>query len=210
MGLTLFLKGIGMGLLVSVPLGPVGIMCIQRTINRGLKSGVFSGLGAATADLFYALIAGFGLTYIIGFIEAQQTIIKFFGALIIVAISFRIFYSNPARQIREQRNKKGKPFGEILSIFVITVSNPAVFFAFLAMFAAFNILNSSAGHLGTLTAISGVFVGSMLWWYILSAAINRFRSRIRLRNLWWMNKIMGVIVFICGVLALLDLFFHFI
>lgn len=208
MGLSLFLKGIGMGLLVSVPLGPVGIMCIQRTINRGLKSGVFSGLGAASADLFYALIAGFGLSYIINFIEAKQTIIQFIGAVIIVIVAFKIFYTNPAVQLRNQRNKKGKPFEEVISIFLVTVSNPAVFFAFLAMFAAFNVLNTSYGHAGTITTIVGVFVGSMLWWYILSAVINHFRTKIRLKNLWWLNKIMGIIVFVCGILALADVLFH--
>ncbi len=209
MGLSLFLKGIGMGLLVSIPLGPVGIMCIQRTINRGLKSGVFSGVGAAAADTIYALIAGFGLSFIINFIESKQTIIQFIGALIIVAISFRIFYTNPAVQLRNQRNKKNSRFGEVFSIFIVTLSNPAVFFAFLAMFAGFNILNSSSGHIGTLTAILGIFVGSMLWWYVLSALINKFRSKIRLKNLWWLNKIMGVVVFICGVVALIDLLFKF-
>lgn len=198
-----------MGLLVSVPLGPVGIMCIQRTINRGLKSGVFSGLGAASADLFYALIAGFGLSYIINFIEARQTIIQFIGAIIIVAISFKIFYTNPAVQLRKQRNKKGKPLEEIISIFVVTLSNPAVFFAFLAMFAAFNVINNSAGHLGTITTIIGIFAGSMLWWYVLSAVINHFRTKIRLKNLWWLNKIMGIIVFICGIIALIDVIIRF-
>lgn len=198
-----------MGLIVSVPLGPVGIMCIQRTINRGLKSGVFSGLGAASADTFYALIAGFGLSYIVNFIEARQTIIQFIGAIIIVAVAFKIFYTNPGVQIRKHRNKKSNSFGEVVSIFVVTISNPAVFFAFLAMFAAFHILNSPTGHVGTLTAIAGIFSGAMLWWYVLSALINHFRTRIRLKNLWWLNKIMGVVVFICGVLALLDLYFHF-
>lgn len=197
-----------MGLVVSAPLGPVGVMCIQRTINRGLKSGLFSGLGAASADLFYAFIAGFGLSYIVNFIEARQTILQLIGSIIIVIVSFRIFYSNPATQIRSQRNKKGKPLGEVISIFVVTVSNPAVFFAFVAMFAAFNVINTSAGHIGTITAISGIFAGSMLWWYILSALINRFRHRIRLKNLWWLNKIMGIIVFLCGIIALADVLFH--
>ncbi|HEX3006656.1 MAG TPA: LysE family transporter [Bacteroidales bacterium] len=193
-----------MGLLVSVPLGPVGVMCIQRTINRGLKSGVFSGLGAASADLFYALIAGFGLSYIINFIEARQTIIQVIGSIIIVIVAFKIFYTNPAVQLRKHRNKKGKAFEEILSIFIVTLSNPAVFFAFLAMFAAFNVINSSYGHLGTITTIVGIFTGSMLWWYVLSAIINHFRTKIRLKNLWWLNKIMGVIVFLCGIIALAD------
>ncbi len=208
MGLSLFLKGIGMGLLVSIPLGPVGIMCIQRTINRGLKSGVFSGLGAAAADLFYALIAGFGLSYIINFIEARQTIIQIIGAIIVVFVAFKIFYTNPAVQLRKHRNKKGNHFEEIVSTFIVTLSNPAVFFAFLAMFAAFNVINSQAGHLGTITAIAGIFVGSMLWWYVLSAMINHFRTKIRLKNLWWLNKIMGVIVFLCGILALANVVFH--
>lgn len=198
-----------MGLLVSAPLGPVGVMCIQRTINRGIKSGLYSGLGASAADLFYALIAGFGLSYIIQFIEARQTIIQFIGALIVVFISFKIFNSNPAVQIRNQRNKKGKPLEEIVSIFVVTVSNPAVLFAFVFMFAGFNVLNSSSGHLGTITAIAGIFTGSMLWWYLLSAGINHFRTRIRLKNLWWMNKIMGVIVFVCGLVALVDSIIRF-
>lgn len=208
MGLILFLKGIGMGLAVSAPLGPIGVMCIQRTINRGIKSGIFSGLGAASADLFYALIAGFGLSYIINFIEARQTIIQFIGALIVVLVSFKIFYSNPAVQLRNQRNKKGKPLEEAISIFVLTVSNPAVFFAFVAMFAGFNVIDSTSGHVGTITAIAGVFIGSMLWWYILSAVINHYRTKIRLKNLWWLNKIMGIIVFLCGILALADVLFH--
>jgi threonine/homoserine/homoserine lactone efflux protein len=209
MGITLFLKGIGMGLLVSVPLGPVGIMCIQRTINKGLRSGIFSGLGAASADLFYALIAGFGLSYIVNFIEARQSIIQFIGSIIIVFVAFRIFYTNPAVQLRKHRNKKGKPLEEIISIFVVTISNPAVFIAFLAMFAAFHVINTTAGYVGTITAISGIFAGSMLWWYILSTVINHFRSKIRLKNLWWLNKIMGIIVFLCGVIALADVLFHF-
>ena len=197
-----------MGLAVSAPLGPIGVMCIQRTINRGIKSGIFSGLGAASADLFYALIAGFGLSYIINFIEARQTIIQFIGALIVVLVSFKIFYSNPAVQLRNQRNKKGKPLEEAISIFVLTVSNPAVFFAFVAMFAGFNVIDSTSGHVGTITAIAGVFIGSMLWWYILSAVINHYRTKIRLKNLWWLNKIMGIIVFLCGILALADVLFH--
>jgi threonine/homoserine/homoserine lactone efflux protein len=209
MGINLFLKGIMMGLLVSVPLGPVGIMCIQRTINRGMKSGVFSGIGAASADTFYALIAGFGLSYVINFIEAKQSIIQFIGAIVIIVVGLRIFYTNPAIQLRKQRNKKQNPFGEFVSIFFVTLSNPAVFFAFLAMFAAFNVLHSSSGHIGTLTAITGIFAGAMLWWYVLSALISHFRSRIRLKNLWWLNKIMGIIIVICGIVVLLDLKFNF-
>lgn len=196
-----------MGLLVSAPLGPVGVMCIQRTMNRGLKSGLFSGLGAAAADVFYALIAGFGLSFIIDFIEHRQIVIQIIGAIIIVFVSFKIFYSNPAVQLRSQRNKKGKPIEEVVSIFIITVSNPAVFFAFVAMFAGFNVIDASSGHLGTITAIAGIFAGSMLWWYILSAVINHFRTKIRLKNLWWLNKIMGVIVFICGIIALAHVIF---
>lgn len=197
-----------MGLLVSVPLGPVGVMCIHRTVHRGMRSGIFSGVGAAAADTFYALIAGFGLSYIINFIESKQTIIQTIGAIVIFIIGIKIFYSNPAIQIRNQRNKKGKPFEEFLSIFFVTLSNPAVFFVFLALFAGFNILSSQSGHVGTLTAISGIFAGAMLWWYILSAVISKYRTKIRLRNLWWLNKIMGVIVILCGILAIADLIFN--
>lgn len=201
------LKGLFLGLLVSVPLGPVGLMCIQRTINRGLKSGFISGLGAAIADTFYAILAGVGFGFIVGFINREKYWIQLIGAIIIILIGIKTFYTNPAAEIRNQRNKKNKPMGELLSVFFITLSNPVPFFVFLASFAGFNMMDENTNYLSGILLIGGVFVGALAWWYILSLIISKFRNKIRLKNIWWLNKIMGVFIVVCGLIALYKLFF---
>jgi threonine/homoserine/homoserine lactone efflux protein len=200
-------KGLFLGLLVSVPLGPVGVMCIQRTINRGLKSGFVSGMGAAAADTFYALIAGVGFGFIVSFINREKYWIQLIGAIVIIAISIKTFYTNPAVELRNQRNKKTKPMEEFLSVFFITLSNPVPFFVFLASFAGFNMMDENTSYLSAILLIGGVFTGALAWWYILSLGISKFRSKIRLKNIWWLNKIMGVIIFICGLIVLYKLYF---
>jgi threonine/homoserine/homoserine lactone efflux protein len=206
MPVWLLIKGLIMGLLVSAPLGPVGVMCIQRTLNRGVKSGFISGVGAASADSFYAIIAVLGLGFVIDFIKTEKYWIQLIGALLILLFAVKIFYTNPAVEFRNNRNKKSKPLEEFLSVFFVTLSNPSVFFAFIAFFAWFNVVSEEAGYLSAILLVGGIFTGALSWWYILSAMINKYRRKISLKNIWWLNKIMGVIVFICGVIALIELF----
>ena len=206
MSFGLFFYGILMGLFVSAPLGPVGVMCIQRTINRGLKSGLISGFAAASADTVYAIIAGLGLGYIVNWIQQEKYWIQLIGAAIIILMSVKIFYTNPAVELRNQRNKKSKPLEDFLSVFVVTLTNPAVFFVFIAMFAGFGLVDENTNYLSAALLISGIFAGAFAWWYILSNLVNKFRSKIRLKNIWWLNKIMGVIIFVLGVIALLELY----
>ena len=124
MELQYILKGLIVGFSASVPLGPMGVLIIQRTVNKGRVSGFLSGLGAATADTFYSVIAGFSLTYIINFIIAQQTYFQIFGSALLIYIGFRIFYTNPAKQLRKQLRQGTNLFKDFISIFLITVSNP--------------------------------------------------------------------------------------
>lgn len=195
-----------MGLLVSIPPGPVGAMCIKRTINRGIRSGVVTGIGAASADTLYAIIAGLGVGYVINFIEQERYWIQLVGAAIILIIAIKLFYTNPAVEFRNNRTKKTNLFEEFVSVFFITLSNPLVVFIFIALFAGFNLLDGPNRYLSALFLIGGVFSGAMLWWFSLSVLVDRFRNRIRLKNIWWLNRILGIIVFGCGVLALLKLY----
>lgn len=195
-----------MGLLVSIPPGPVGALCIKRTISRGIKSGVITGIGAASADTLYAIIAGLGVGFVINFIEQERYWIQLGGAAIILIIAIKLFYTNPAVEFRNNRSRKSNLFEEYLSVFFITLSNPLVIFIFIALFAGFNLLEGPNRFLSTLFLIGGVFSGAMLWWFSLSVLVDRFRNRIRLKNIWWLNRILGIIVFGCGVLALIKLY----
>lgn len=206
MSFVLFFYGILIGLFVTAPLGPVGVMCIQRTINRGLKSGLITGIGAASADTLYSIIAGLGVGYLVTFIEEKKYWIQLIGAAIIILIAIKIFYTNPAIAVRNGRNKKNKPLEDFLSSFIVTLTNPTVLIVFLAAFARFGMVDENTDYFSASILIGGIFAGAFGWWYVLCNLINKFRNKIRLKNIWWLNKIMGVIVFILGVIALVELF----
>ncbi|HPD96121.1 MAG: LysE family transporter [Bacteroidales bacterium] len=202
--LILLVKGIVIGLLASIPLGPIGVICIQRTINKGRSSGFVSGLGAASADTFFAAIAGFSLSFIISFIEEKQLIIEVIGGIIVALLGLKTFYTNPVSQLKRHKRKKNKLIEDFFSVLFLTATNPFAIFVFVALFAATGIVAHDQ-HFGiTSIALLGVFLGGSLWWYILSSLVNFFRHKFRLKQLWWINKISGAIIFILGILAIIN------
>lgn len=202
LGLELLVNGIVIGFSASVPLGPIGVVCVQRTINKGRTSGFVSGLGAAISDTFYAVIAGLGLTFIINFLREQQTILQFIGGAFLLFIGFRIFYSNPVHEIRKLKRKKSNLFEDFMSVFFLTFSNPMAGLLFIAIFAGLGVLNKAEDLKLTMIMVSGVFLGASFWWFILSSLVNRFRHKVRLKQLWWINKIAGLAIIVFAVAAL--------
>jgi len=201
------LKGIIVGFLASIPLGPVGVLCIQRTINKGRVSGLFSGMGAATVDSFFALVAALGLTFIINFIEEQQFYIQLFGGGVLIFLGTRIFNTNPIRQIRRHRKKKNKLVEDFFSVLFLTLSNPLAIFLFVAAFAGIGLVTSKDSSIKSSLIIAGVFLGAMLWWTSLTFFVDLFRKKFRLKQLWWINKIAGILIIVFGVAAMLSVFF---
>ncbi|MBI9054305.1 MAG: LysE family transporter [Bacteroidales bacterium] len=206
MQVEFIIKGLIVGFLASVPLGPVGVLCIQRTINKGRVSGIFSGMGAATVDAFFALVAAFGLTFVITFIEEQQLYIQLIGGAVLILLGARIFKANPIKQIRKQRKKKNKLIEDYFSVLLLTLSNPLAVFLFVAAFAGIGIVGPDDGILKSWLIVLGVFGGAMIWWFTLTFLINIFRKKFRLKQLWWINKIAGLIIIIFGIAAMLSIF----
>ena len=208
MGVEFLIKGLIVGFLASIPLGPVGVLCIQRTINKGRYSGLISGMGAATVDMFFALVAALGLTYIINFIEEKQFFIQLIGGGVLILLGTKIFNTNPIKQIRKHRRKKNKLIEDYLSVFFLTLSNPLAVFLFIAAFAGIGMVTSNDSSLKSSLIILGVFLGATLWWSTLTFFIDFFRKHFRLKQLWWINKIAGVLVILFGVTAILSVFFN--
>jgi threonine/homoserine/homoserine lactone efflux protein len=207
MGIELFLKGIIIGLMASIPLGPIGVLCVQRTLNKGRKSGFVSGLGAAGADTFFALIAGYGMSMVTSFLKTQHIYFQIIGGLIIMYLGSHIFFTNPVRQLRLQRMSQNKLSQDFLSVFFLTISNPMAIFFFLAMFAGVNLAGGPMNVFLIGLVVAGVSVGSVSWWFILTTLVNIFRHRFRLKAIWWMNKVSGVIIFFLGIAAILSVWF---
>ena len=202
MDLLFLLKGIIVGFIASIPLGPVGVLTIQRTLNKGRLSGVFSGMGAAFVDTLYAIIAVLGLSYVIHFIEEQQMYFQLIGGIVLIALGMRIFYTNPVRQLRRQMRKKNRMLEDFLSVVFLTLSNPLAIFLFIAGFAGIGVMTTKLNGLMSFLIIGGVFLGASLWWTFLSYIVDLFRKHFRLKQLWWINKIAGMAIFVFGFLAM--------
>lgn len=206
MFLIVFLKGLALGFLGSVPLGPIGIICIQRTMGKGRLSGFVSGLGASLADAFLTFIASFGLTFIFEFIEKKELLFQLVGGILIIVAGIRIFYKNPVNQVRE-RNAERTLSRDFFSVLMLTLSNPLAILIFPALIAGLGLVSNNHDYLHNISLVLGVFTGASVWWFTLSSVVSIYRARIRLKNLWWLNKITGAIIFLFGLFAILSIFY---
>ena len=194
MFLTFLTKGIIIGFLVSIPLGPIGVLVIQRTVNKSRVAGLLSGMGAALSDTLYAVIAGFSLTFIIDFIRQNEIFFQIVGALVVLGLGINIFLKDPAKDLRRNRLKGNTHFQDIISSFLITFSNPLTVFIFLAVFTSSGVAISLEQPYHSLLVILGVFTGASICWFSLSGIVSLFRHKINLRVLWWINKTAGVVI----------------
>ena len=206
MGAALLFKGILVGLLASIPLGPIGVMCIQRTLSRNHRSGFVSGLGAACADTIFATLALFSITLVLTFIENNIMLIKALGGICVIIVGVKIFLSNPVVQIRKNRAGKTNLWQDFISMFLITLTNPAFILIFVALFAAFGISREGLGNEGGALMIAGVLSGASLWWFSLTFVVSLLRRRFRPRHLLWINRISGAVIVLLGAAAILLMF----
>jgi threonine/homoserine/homoserine lactone efflux protein len=204
--LEILLKGIILGLTVSMPLGPIGIIMINRTIKRGMLSGFFSGLGMASADTLLAFLAGIGFTVIVSFINKEMFIISLIAGLIIIGVGLKVFLSNPVKDMRSRDMANKSLWRDFYSVFVLSISNPYTIFIFVAFFSGVHIKGNVKPELVPFFLIPGVFVGAISWWFFLSYFVSRFKKNIRLRLIVRINKIAGIVVIVIGVIVLLSVF----
>lgn len=202
-------RGMLVGLMVSVPLGPMGVLIIQRTLHKGPLAGFVAGMGAATADCFYAMVAAFGLGFVSSTIETHQLLLKIIGGIVLIALGVKIFVDSPLKQIRQRRTgrvSKTGLLGDYLSLFFLTVSNPLTIVVFMAVFASMSIFVENSPLLKQVLVIAGVLAGGGLWWYTVSTLVNIFRRRFRLRVLITINRVAGIVIASLGAAVILMAF----
>jgi threonine/homoserine/homoserine lactone efflux protein len=195
-----FLRGFIIGISIAAPVGPIGVLCIRRTLAEGRLSGLVSGLGAATADAVYGVIAGFGLTFISAFLTAQQTWLSLLGGLFLCYLGARTLLSKPSEETVQAKN--AGLLRNYLSIFVLTLTNPITILSFAAIFAGLGLAKQGGDYASASVVVAGVFSGSALWWFVLSFGVGLFRERVTPLWLLWINRISGVMIFTFGVVAL--------
>lgn len=203
MSLTLFIKGFIIGLSLAIPLGPIGLLCIRRTLARGLAAGLCSGLGAATADGVYGAIAGFGLTFVSSFLVSHQLLLRLAGGAFLCYLGARIYRSVPAE--KNGGSQVQGHFRDYVSTLFLTFTNPVTILAFAAGFATLGVAEAQGEYVLTATLILGVFSGSALWWIILSSSASIFHERINPTGLRFVNRVSGAVIAIFGIMVLLSI-----
>jgi threonine/homoserine/homoserine lactone efflux protein len=196
-----FLKGLIIGFAMAVPIGPIGIICIRKTLAEGHARGLIIGLGAATADSLYGSIAAFGLTFVSDAIASQQFWVRLVGGGLLLFLGIRT--------LRTKRKDPILPFGKTgfwgsyVSAFLLAVTNPVTIFAFVAVFAAFG-LGHKLSIISACILVLGVFAGSCLWFLTLGFIATFFRKKLDSGGLRWVNRISGILIILCGVAALVS------
>ena len=196
------IKGMFIGLMVSAPMGPIGVLCVQRTLNEGRMRGFVSGVGASLSDLLFAIVAGLGMGFIMDFIEKNHYPIQILGSLVLLIFGYYIFQSNPAGELQKQDEKKSPYWKNLVSAFFLNLTNIGILFFFIAMFARFNFIdpnNDSKNAIGILS----IGLGAVTWWLIVSTLVNALRRVFNPRGLKIFNKVLGVVLLCIAIVGLI-------
>ena len=199
MDFGLFLRGLIIGFSIAAPVGPIGILCIRRTLSEGRVSGFLSGLGAATADALYGCVAGFGLTVISSFLVDQRFWIQLVGGVFLLALGIKTLRSAPAER-PATASGTGLVAGYLSTLF-LTLTNPMTIISFAAIFAALGVAETGGDLLAAAGLVLGVFIGSAGWWLLLSGGVGLMRERLSAGIMRWTNRASGVILVTFGVIA---------
>ena len=200
----LLILGLLIGLMVAVPVGPLGLLCINRALAKGPWYGLSSGLGVATADALAAGLAALGISLVSGFLSDHQRILRLIGGMFLCYIGFRIFTTQPVQQAAKTGTVNGV-LGAYASTFLLTFSNPVTILSFFAIYAGWHVESLSGHYVAAATLTVGVFVGSALWWIALFIGLTAFRDKFNLRVLWWIHRVSGAAIAAFGVVLLLSL-----
>jgi len=203
MDASFFLRGFLFGLSIAASVGPMSLLCIQRTLAKGHLYGLVSGLGVATADGVYGSIAGFGLTVITTFLVSQYIWIRVIGGVLLVYLGIKTLLTKPAEKAVSA--KANNFFGAYVSTFLLTFANPVTILSFVAIFAGFGVGGAKNNYLAAVLVVCGVFLGSALWWCILTGGVSLLRGRLTPRWLLWINRVSGGVLALFGIVLLFSL-----
>ncbi|MBO5204916.1 MAG: LysE family transporter [Prevotella sp.] len=201
--LNFVFKGLLIGVIASAPMGPVGVLCVQRTLNKGRWYGLVTGAGAAVSDIIYAAITGFGMSFVMDFVNDGQNkfYLQIIGSVLLLIFGVYTYRSDPTRNIHKSSNSKGSLLHNGVTAFFVTFSNPLIIFLFMATFAQFAFVlpdHSFEMIVGFLSIVGG----AMLWWFGLTWLIDKVGSRFDNSELKIINQIIGSVVMIFSVIML--------
>ena len=199
----LVFKGMLIGMVASAPMGPVGILCVQRTLNKGRWYGFVTGIGAAVSDIIYAGITGFGMAFVMDFINNEQNkfYLQIIGSALLLAFGVYTWRSDPTKNMRQSGKQQGTFWYNTWTAFLVTFSNPLIIFLFMALFAQFAFVIPDHPF-EMLVGFASIVGGALLWWYGLSWLVDKVRTIFDAQGIRIINRVIGAVVIIFSVVSL--------
>ncbi|MCM1110282.1 MAG: LysE family transporter [Clostridium sp.] len=200
--LSLAFHGLVIGILISAPMGPIGVLVIQRTLNKGRRPAFLTGCGAALSDLTYSLLTGLGLSFVHDFIEQNQAVLQIVGSLFIVAYALFLFRKNPSRTLKTPDVASSNDWKDFATGFIFTFSNPLILFFIIGLFARFNFLDNATSALHYATGYLAIAAGALGWWFVITYFVNKVRSHFNLRAMWIVNRVVATLLMLMAAAGL--------
>ena len=190
------------GIILSAPMGPIGILCIQRTLNKGRISGLFTGVGAAASDLFYCLLVGLGISLVTDFIADHVNVLQIIGSAILIVYAVYMIFHNPVSQIKENIDQRDDHLRDTVTGFLFTLSNPLIMFLIIPLFARFSFPLPEYRFYHIIIGYASIVLGALLWWSVITFFVDKVRSHFNIRSMWLINRIIGSIILVLSLYGL--------
>ncbi len=202
--LALAAKGFLIGILVSAPMGPIGMLCIQRTLSKGRWHGFITGLGAMVSDIIYAILTSLGMGVVVNFVEANQAPLQLGGSLVLAVFGYYIYQSNPVKNLRKQKERKLSFTQDFITAFLLTFSNVLIVLLYIGLFARFGFIlpDHSVGMI--IGGVGCIGIGAVCWWLFITYIVSKLRKWFNVRGIWLMNRIVGGIIIALSVIGIVS------
>lgn len=199
-------RGLAIGAIISAPMGPIGMLVIQRTLSKGRWPGFFTGIGAALSDLIYCLITGFFFSFVSDMISRNELVITLIGSIVLAIFALFLFRKNPTRQLKTAQDTPNNYWSDAVTGFLLTFSNPLILFFIITLYARFNVLLPEFTAMHYIWAYATIFGGALLWWTLVTFLVNKLRKRFNVRSLWLVNRIIATVLLIMAVAGIVKCF----
>ena len=200
--ISILIGCVSIGIILSAPMGPIGILCIQRTLNNGRNSGFFTGVGAAASDLFYCLLVGLGISLVTDFIADHVNILQIVGSIILIVYAIYMIVHNPVSQIKESIDPRNDRWRDMVTGFLFTLSNPLIMFLIIPLFARFNFPLPEYRFYHIILGYGSIVLGALIWWSVITFFVDKVRTHFNIRSMWLINRIIGSIILVLSLYGL--------
>lgn len=193
------------GVILSAPMGPIGILCVQRTLNNGRNCGFYTGVGAAVSDLLYCLLTGLGMSIVTDWIEANQYILQVIGSVLLLVYAIYMISHTPVpHNIKDDGDKRNNPTQEMLTGFLLTLSNPMIIFLIIPLFARFAFPMPEHSWYLILLGYAMIVVGALSWWTMITYAVDKIRGQFNFKTMRHINVVMGCLILLLSLYGLVS------